>query len=163
MAAQFHVPVSAVARTVYVSNISASASDKQVSEFFAFCGAISAVQIVAHAADSRHGVVTFDQPSAWQTAQLLSGARIVDRAILVEPYVPAAAADAAAGATPAGATAAATAAAPPVVAAPPAPAAETAAPSAAATAAAEPEAQPGSQEAKSKVRTASPRRSHVAR
>jgi len=78
-------------RAVFVTNISMAATEKTVSDFFSFCGRITKLTL-RRLADMQEAVVVFDTDSASKTALLLTNALIVDRAIVVVPYVPAASA-----------------------------------------------------------------------
>lgn len=75
-------------RAVFVSNISPSATEKTVSDFFSFCGRITRLNLRASAEGSQEAVVVFETDSASKTALLLTNALIVDRPITVVPYVP---------------------------------------------------------------------------
>jgi len=71
--------------TVYVTNISTSANEKTVSEFFAFCGKIIHVKLNTYAHGSE-AIVVFETEAAAKTALLLTNALIADRPITVIPY-----------------------------------------------------------------------------
>ncbi|KNC46039.1 uncharacterized protein AMSG_00158 [Thecamonas trahens ATCC 50062] len=75
-------------RAVYVGNVSAGATEKAVRDFFAFCGAMDQFHLepVDGGDGVQHAVVVFAAPSAWQTALLLTNARIGDSAIAVTAY-----------------------------------------------------------------------------
>jgi len=72
---------------VLVTNISASATEKTVSDFFSFCGKITKLFLEkAEGSDSLSALVQFETESAAKTALLLSNALIVDRPITVVAY-----------------------------------------------------------------------------
>lgn len=76
---------------VFVSNISPNAADKTVSDFFSFCGEIKSLVLrrtAGQADGTQEAIVTFESSAAAKTAQLLTNALIVDRAITVRVYVP---------------------------------------------------------------------------
>jgi len=72
-----------------VTNIAPAATEKTVTDFFSFCGKISRLSLRrAVAADGSHeAVVSFETESAAKTALLLTSALIIDRPIVVAPYV----------------------------------------------------------------------------
>jgi len=72
--------------TVLVSNISPSANEKTVSEFFSFCGKITNLKLTKYPNKGGEAIVTFETESAAKTAQLLTNALIADRPITVGPY-----------------------------------------------------------------------------
>jgi hypothetical protein len=77
---------SAPAHSVFVTNISAQATEKTLTDFFSFCGDLeSAIQLTPDPANegTQKGVVTFKDDGAVQTALLLTNAMIVDRPIHV--------------------------------------------------------------------------------
>jgi hypothetical protein len=71
---------------VNVTNISANATEKVLTDFFAFCGDITSLELTADPANApqQRAVVTFADASALQTALLLTNALIVDAPIHVE-------------------------------------------------------------------------------
>lgn len=76
-------------RAVSVTNISPTANEKTVSDFFSFCGKISKLYMNKDKPDSNGAltaVVQFETESAAKTALLLTNALIVDRPITVVPY-----------------------------------------------------------------------------
>jgi len=73
--------------TVLVSNISPSANEKTVTEFFSFCGKITNLKITKYPNKGGEAIVTFETESAAKTAQLLTNALIADRPITVAPYL----------------------------------------------------------------------------
>jgi hypothetical protein len=70
-----------------VSNISPSANEKTVTEFFSFCGKITNLKITKYPNKGGEAIVTFETESAAKTAQLLTNALIADRPITVAPYL----------------------------------------------------------------------------
>ncbi|XP_010906449.1 binding partner of ACD11 1 [Elaeis guineensis] len=72
-------------RTVKVSNVSLSASEQDVKEFFSFSGDIEYVEM--HSGDewSQIAYVTFKDSQGAETALLLSGATIVDLSVIITP------------------------------------------------------------------------------
>ncbi|PRP86633.1 hypothetical protein PROFUN_05112 [Planoprotostelium fungivorum] len=66
--------------SVQVSNISPSATEKTIADFFSFCGKISKLYLNK---DQHTAVVQFDSESAAKTALLLTNALIIDRPIVV--------------------------------------------------------------------------------
>ncbi|KAF9592868.1 hypothetical protein IFM89_018422 [Coptis chinensis] len=69
--------------TVEVTNLSPNAEEKDVSDFFRFCGAIEHVEIFSSGEYGRTAYVTFKDPYALETALLLSGATIVDQCVCI--------------------------------------------------------------------------------
>jgi len=79
-------------RSVCVSNISPSANEKTVTDFFSFCGRITQLLLKKEdGKDTSAAVIQFETESAAKTALLLTNALIVDRPITVTPFVPASA------------------------------------------------------------------------
>jgi len=75
-------------RAVLVTNISPSANEKTVSDFFSFCGKIIELFLKKEEGkDTSSAVITFETESAAKTALLLTNALIVDRPITVSSYV----------------------------------------------------------------------------
>jgi len=75
-------------RSVLVTNISPSANEKTVSDFFSFCGKISQLFLKKEEGkDTSSAVIQFETESAAKTALLLTNALIVDRPITVTAYV----------------------------------------------------------------------------
>jgi len=72
--------------TVIVSNIALSTAENTISEFFSFCGKITALK-VSPAADGQSltAYITFESQSASKTSLLLSNALINDCPITVQP------------------------------------------------------------------------------
>ncbi|KAF8008842.1 hypothetical protein BT93_K2481 [Corymbia citriodora subsp. variegata] len=70
-------------RTVKVNNLSLTASEQNIREFFSFSGEIDHVEM--HSDDERCQIayVTFKNPEGAETAALLSGATIVDEAVTI--------------------------------------------------------------------------------
>jgi len=75
-------------RSVLVTNISPSANEKTVSDFFSFCGKINQLFLKKEEGkDTSSAVIQFETESAAKTALLLTNALIVDRPITVTAYV----------------------------------------------------------------------------
>jgi len=75
-------------RSVIVTNISPSANEKTVSDFFSFCGKIVELFLKKEdGKDTSSAVITFETESAAKTALLLTNALIVDRPITVSTYL----------------------------------------------------------------------------
>lgn len=70
-------------RTVKVNNLSLTASEQNIREFFSFSGEIDRVEM--HSDDERCQIayVTFKNPEGAETAAMLSGATIVDQAVTI--------------------------------------------------------------------------------
>ncbi|KAI5679062.1 hypothetical protein M9H77_10012 [Catharanthus roseus] len=69
--------------TAEVTSLSPNATEKDVHNFFAFCGAIEHVEIVRAGEYACTAYVTFKNPHALETAVLLSGATIVDQSVCI--------------------------------------------------------------------------------
>ncbi|KAI3467372.1 hypothetical protein Pfo_024035 [Paulownia fortunei] len=69
--------------TVEVTSLSPNVAEKDVYDFFAFCGAIEHVEIVRAGEYACTAYVTFKNPHALETAVLLSGATIVDQPVCI--------------------------------------------------------------------------------
>ncbi|KAM0953125.1 putative RNA recognition motif domain, nucleotide-binding alpha-beta plait domain superfamily [Dioscorea sansibarensis] len=72
-------------RTVLVSNISLSANERDVKEFFSFSGDIEYIEMQSESARSQCAFVTFKESQGADTAILLSGATIVDLSVNITP------------------------------------------------------------------------------
>lgn len=76
-------------RSVLVTNISPSATNKTVADFFAFCGNISSLTMRNQNGSTENvqeAVIEFSQEAATKTALLLTNALIIDRPITVDRY-----------------------------------------------------------------------------
>eukprot|EP01088_Endostelium_zonatum_P014309 TRINITY_DN3092_c0_g1_i1.p1 TRINITY_DN3092_c0_g1~~TRINITY_DN3092_c0_g1_i1.p1 ORF type:complete len:350 (-),score=97.48 TRINITY_DN3092_c0_g1_i1:68-1117(-) len=76
-------------RSVLVTNISPSATNKTVADFFAFCGNISGLTMRTQNGSTENvqeAVIEFSQEAATKTALLLTNALIIDRPITVSRY-----------------------------------------------------------------------------
>jgi len=74
-------------KCVIVTNVSPSATEKTVSDFFSFCGKIVSMKLTnEEGRATKSAVVQFETESAAKTALLLSNALIVDLPIAVVPY-----------------------------------------------------------------------------
>ncbi|XP_071927022.1 binding partner of ACD11 1-like isoform X2 [Coffea arabica] len=69
--------------TAEVTGLSPNATEKDVHDFFAFCGAIEHVEIVRAGEYACTAYVTFKNPHALETAVLLSGATILDQRVCI--------------------------------------------------------------------------------
>jgi len=75
-------------RSVCVFNISPSANEKTVTDFFSFCGRITQLLLKKEdGKDTSAAIIEFETESAAKTALLLTNALIVDRPITVSPFV----------------------------------------------------------------------------
>ncbi|XP_066369254.1 binding partner of ACD11 1-like isoform X2 [Miscanthus floridulus] len=72
-------------KTVKVSNLSLNALKREITEFFSFSGAIEYVEMQSESEWSQLAYVTFKDSQGADTAVLLSGATIVDRAVIITP------------------------------------------------------------------------------
>ncbi|XP_043717359.1 binding partner of ACD11 1-like isoform X2 [Telopea speciosissima] len=72
-------------RTVKVSNVSLSAIEQDIKEFFSFSGEIEYVEMQSGNERSQIAYVTFKDSQGAETAQLLSGATIVDLSVSITP------------------------------------------------------------------------------
>lgn len=79
-------PSSSSSTTVVVTNISPSANEKTLSEFFSFCGKITSLKLTKFPNKGGEAVVVFETESAAKTALLLTNALIADRPITVAPF-----------------------------------------------------------------------------
>ncbi|XP_017248376.1 binding partner of ACD11 1 [Daucus carota subsp. sativus] len=70
-------------KTVSVSNVSLSASEHDIKEFFSFSGDIEYVDLRSDTERSQVAYVTFKDPQGAETAVLLSGATIVDQSVTI--------------------------------------------------------------------------------
>uniref|UniRef100_A0A3Q7FQ90 RRM domain-containing protein n=1 Tax=Solanum lycopersicum TaxID=4081 RepID=A0A3Q7FQ90_SOLLC len=73
------------ARTVKVSNVSLSASEQDIKEFFSFSGDIEYVEMMSENERSQIAYVTFKDLQGAETAVLLSGATIIDQSVTIVP------------------------------------------------------------------------------
>ncbi|XP_022891255.1 binding partner of ACD11 1-like isoform X2 [Olea europaea var. sylvestris] len=69
-----------------VTCLSPNATEKNVHDFFAFCGAIEHIDIVRAGEYASTAYVTFKNPHALETAVLLSGATIVDQPVCISRW-----------------------------------------------------------------------------
>jgi len=73
--------------TVHVSNISPKTSEKEIKDFFSFCGKISDISITPSSSEPNaplSATVTFERESAAKTALLLDNTPLGDSAVKVE-------------------------------------------------------------------------------
>lgn len=71
-------------RTVKVSNVSLSAKEQDIKEFFSFSGEIDYVELHGDNERAQIAYVTFKDPQGAETAVLLSGATIVDQSVTID-------------------------------------------------------------------------------
>ncbi|KAB1200070.1 Protein vip1 [Morella rubra] len=72
--------------TAEVTNLSPKATEKDLNNFFAYCGTVEHVEIVRSSECSYTAYVTFQDPYALGTAVLLSGATILDQSVCIQPW-----------------------------------------------------------------------------
>ncbi|KKA30436.1 hypothetical protein TD95_005238 [Thielaviopsis punctulata] len=65
-----------MSNTVYVTDIAAATDDKEVTDFFSFCGKISNISIEADGEDKKKAAVTFEKDTAMKTALLLNNTQL---------------------------------------------------------------------------------------
>merc|ERR1712193_463767 len=63
------------ASTVNVKNISSATSEKEIKDFFSFCGKISSIE-VTKSGESQNATVTFEKETAAKTALLLDNTQL---------------------------------------------------------------------------------------
>merc|ERR1711939_966247 len=63
------------ASTVHVKNISSATSEKEIKDFFSFCGKISSIE-VTKSGESQNATVTFEKETAAKTALLLDNTQL---------------------------------------------------------------------------------------
>lgn len=72
--------------TVHVKNISAQTDDKEIKDFFSFCGKITDLKVTPGADEkSKDASVTFEKETAAKTAQLLNNTQLGGTQISVTP------------------------------------------------------------------------------
>jgi len=71
-----------MASTVYVKNIAAGTDDKEVRNFFSFCGKITSLDLTSEGA-TKSATVTFEKETAAKTALLLNHTKLGDTEISV--------------------------------------------------------------------------------
>ncbi|KAK6280116.1 hypothetical protein POUND7_020383 [Theobroma cacao] len=69
--------------TAEITSLSPKASEKDVRDFFAYCGAIEHVEIIRCGEYASTAYVTFKDAYSLETAVLLSGATIVDQSVCI--------------------------------------------------------------------------------
>ncbi|XP_021905214.1 binding partner of ACD11 1 isoform X2 [Carica papaya] len=72
--------------TAEITSLSPRATEKDISNFFAYCGAIEHVEIIRSGDYACSAYVTFKDPYALETAILLSGATIVDQSVCISRW-----------------------------------------------------------------------------
>ncbi|KAG0454275.1 hypothetical protein HPP92_025579 [Vanilla planifolia] len=70
-------------RTIKVTNLSHSATEQDIKEFFSFSGDIDYVDVKSFDEWSRVAYITFRDSQGAETATLLSGATIVDQSVII--------------------------------------------------------------------------------
>jgi RNA recognition motif-containing protein len=65
-----------MAAVVHVSGISSQTSEKEVRDFFSFCGKISSLSVKEDTADTKSATVTFEKETAAKTALLLDNTQL---------------------------------------------------------------------------------------
>jgi len=70
------------ASTVHVKNISKSTSEKEVKDFFSFCGKIATIEITP-SGETQSATVTFEKETAAKTALLLDNTQLADTQVQV--------------------------------------------------------------------------------
>lgn len=75
------------ANTVHVKGISALTEDKEIKDFFSFCGKITDIQVTSSGGDAKtkDASVTFEKATAAKTAQLLNNTQLGGAQITVAP------------------------------------------------------------------------------
>ncbi|KAL7622453.1 Protein vip1 [Parahypoxylon ruwenzoriense] len=71
--------------TVLVKNINAEADDKEVKDFFSFCGKITEIKVTPGENNTKDASVTFEKETAAKTAQLLNNTQLKGTQISVAP------------------------------------------------------------------------------
>ncbi|KAI2628714.1 hypothetical protein GGR54DRAFT_588479 [Hypoxylon sp. NC1633] len=71
--------------TVLVKNINAEADDKEIKDFFSFCGKITEIKVTPGAGSTKDASVTFEKETAAKTAQLLNNTQLKGTQISVAP------------------------------------------------------------------------------
>ncbi|KAH0614454.1 uncharacterized protein H6S33_000090 [Morchella sextelata] len=75
------------AQTVHVSNIASTTPEKEIRDFFSFCGKITSLSITPTSADAnstQSATVTYERESAAKTALLLDGTKLGPNPVKVE-------------------------------------------------------------------------------
>eukprot|EP00899_Mesostigma_viride_P007702 jgi/Mesvir1/16933/Mv15792-RA.1 len=78
--------------TVIVTNVSPNATERNLTDFFSFSGEIESIELKTEADGTQTARVTFKNSKSLDTALLLTGAVIVDRAVSITAEAPASAA-----------------------------------------------------------------------
>ncbi|KAI0169190.1 hypothetical protein GGR52DRAFT_554040 [Hypoxylon sp. FL1284] len=71
--------------TVLVKNINAEADDKEIKDFFSFCGKITEINVTPGEGSTKDASVTFEKETAAKTAQLLNNTQLKGTQISVTP------------------------------------------------------------------------------
>ncbi|KAK3984470.1 hypothetical protein QBC44DRAFT_252778 [Cladorrhinum sp. PSN332] len=73
-----------MATTVYVKNVAAGTEDKEIKEFFSFCGKITSIDVSTDSStNSKTATVTFEKETAARTALLLNHTKLGENEISV--------------------------------------------------------------------------------
>ncbi|KAK4230163.1 hypothetical protein QBC38DRAFT_56566 [Podospora fimiseda] len=73
-----------MATTVYVKNVAAGTNDKEIKEFFSFCGKITSIDVSTDSStNSKTATVTFEKETAARTALLLNHTKLGENEISV--------------------------------------------------------------------------------
>ncbi|KAK3316448.1 hypothetical protein B0H66DRAFT_480205 [Apodospora peruviana] len=72
-----------MATTVQVKNIAAKTDDKEVKDFFSFCGKITSINVTSESPSLKSATVTFEKETAAKTALLLNHTKLGDNEISV--------------------------------------------------------------------------------
>ncbi|KAL5606534.1 hypothetical protein BROUX41_002938 [Berkeleyomyces rouxiae] len=72
-----------MANVVYATDIAATTDDKEIKDFFSFCGKIATISIEADGADKKKATVTFEKDTAMKTALLLNHTQLGSSKITV--------------------------------------------------------------------------------
>ncbi|KAH8666523.1 hypothetical protein BX600DRAFT_435925 [Xylariales sp. PMI_506] len=71
--------------TVHVKNISAATEEKEIKDFFSFCGKITDLKVTSAADGTKDATVIFEKETAARTAQLLNNTQLGGSQISVTP------------------------------------------------------------------------------
>ena len=72
--------------SILVSSLDCKVTEKQLADFFSFCGTITSLVLRKHD-NSSDAIITFESEPAYKTALLLSNALINEKPITVSPFV----------------------------------------------------------------------------
>jgi len=74
--------------SVVASNLGKDVTEKQVTDFFSFCGKIQSLKMEADGAEKQKAIITFERPSAARTALLLQDAHLGTSQVHVSTSIP---------------------------------------------------------------------------